>query len=68
MKKINLSKKIHPSKVFYKYIYPLFGKQFLIECDKYEDFAQIVSGHFILDSEQWDAILIEWEEKEQILS
>jgi len=64
--KINLSKK--QGEVFYKYIYPLFAKDFLINLDSYEDFAEIVSAYFILNSNQWDEVLKEWETKESILT
>ena len=53
--------------VFYKYIYPTFPKEFLLG-DNYEDFAQIVSGHFILNEKQWAGVLAEWEIKEHILN
>lgn len=63
---IDLSK-IHPSKVFYGYIYPVYAKDFLFGSD-YELFAQYISKSFILTSEQWEAVLQEWELKESILS
>ncbi len=64
--KLNLSK-VHHSKVFYGYIYPIYAKEFLFGSD-YELFALLLEKHFILTPEQWEIILTEWEFKEQILS
>ena len=64
--KLNLNK-VHASKVFYGYIYPVFAKEFLFGSD-YEIFAITVSEKFKLTPEQWCAILTEWELKELILS
>jgi len=62
--KINLTKL--GDGVFYKYIYPVYPKEFLFGID-YETYATIVSEEFILNERQWDNILIEWEIKEAIL-
>ena len=64
--KINLTK-IHESKVFYGYVYPVLAKEFLF-MSHWEQFAKLVSLNFILTSEQWEVILQEWEFKENILS
>jgi hypothetical protein len=64
--KINL-KNIYKTKVFKEFIYPVFAKDFLFGSD-YEMFAQLIGKKFILTPEQWDCVLIEWEEKESILS
>ena len=61
-------KNITQKKVFYGYIYPVFAKEFLIECQTYEQFARVVSNVFILTPEQWNSVLLEWEIKEDILS
>ena len=53
--------------VFYKYIYPVVARDFLLG-DDYEEFAQLVSVWFVLTPEQWQTVLYEWELKEQILS
>ena len=63
-RKIDLSK--IGANVFYKFIYPMFARDFLFGTD-YDEFAHIVSGHFILNEKQWSAVLAEWEVKEQIL-
>lgn len=60
--------KIHPSKVFYGYIYPVFAREFLIECDRFENFAQLIEKQFKINSRQWEAILTEWELKEQVIN
>ena len=65
-KKVNLTK-VYKTKVFAEYIYPVFAKEFLFGSD-YEAFAKIVSDCFVLTSEQWECILIEWEFKESILT
>jgi hypothetical protein len=66
-KKIDL-KNIHPSKVVYGYVYPVFAREFLF-MNNYEQFANnVVSSHFILTPEQWEAVLQEWELKEKILT
>jgi hypothetical protein len=64
--KINLQK-IHKTKVFKEFIYPVFAKDFLFG-DDYELFAQLIGKKYILSPEQWECILIEWEFKESILS
>jgi hypothetical protein len=64
--KIDLSK-VHPSKVFGGYIYPLFAREFLF-MNNYDQFASIIQLHAVLTSEQWETILNEWEVKEQLLS
>ena len=65
--KINLSA-VHPSKVMYGYIYPVYQKEFLFMND-YQQFAEnVVSPHFILTPEQWEAVLQKWDIKEKILS
>lgn len=53
--------------IFYKVIYPIYAREFLLGND-YEVFAFIVSANFILNSEQWEYILEHWEQKEQILT
>jgi hypothetical protein len=65
-KKINL-KNIEPTKVFDKYVYPVFAKEFLL-MNNYGQFANAVSLFFILTGDQWNVILNEWESKEQILT
>lgn len=52
--------------IFYKIIYPIYAKEFLYGSN-YENFALSVSANFILNAEQWEAILEHWELKEQIL-
>lgn len=64
--KINLSA-VPPSKIMYGYLYPIFAKPFLFG-DDYQTFAEMVQESFILTPEQWEAVLIAWEQKEQILS
>jgi hypothetical protein len=64
--KVNLSK-VHVSKFFYSYVYPILAKEFLF-MSNYEQFANVVSLNFILTSEQWEFIVHEWELKEIILS
>lgn len=64
--KVNLTA-VHPSKVMYGYLYPAYAKEFLF-MNKYEQYAEMIQLHFILTSEQWDAVLQEWELKESILS
>jgi len=64
--KVNLSA-VHPSKVFYGYIYPIYAKQFLFGND-YTLFAELVQESFILTPDQWNIVLFEWELKESILS
>ena len=64
--KRNLSA-IHPSKVFYGYIYPIYAKDFLFGSN-YQLFAEKVQESFVLTSEQWETVLQEWEMKEMILS
>jgi len=51
--------------IFYKYIYPVLAKEFLLG-NNYEEFANKVSKLFILNPEQWEVILYEWEFKEYI--
>lgn len=53
--------------IFYKVIYPIYAREFLFGND-YEVFALMVSGNFILNSEQWEYILEHWGQKEQILT
>lgn len=67
MKKILNLKKVHHSKVVYDYIYPVFTKEFLF-MNNYEQFAEMVKGHFILNPDQWEALLEAWELKEEILT
>lgn len=52
--------------IFYKIIYPIYAKEFLYGSN-YENFTLSVSANFILNAEQWEAILEHWELKEQIL-
>jgi len=54
------------SKVFYQYIYPVYAKEFLLGSD-YDQFAKKVQETFILNAEQWNCILTEWDIKEMIL-
>lgn len=63
-KKLNLSN--IKADVFYKHIYPLYPKEFLL-WNKYEDFAKLVAANFILNSQQWEYILEHWEDKENII-
>lgn len=53
--------------IFYKYIYPVYSREFLLGND-YEVFIKKVEETFILNSSQYKLILSEWELKEQILS
>jgi hypothetical protein len=64
--KVNLSG-VHPSKVFYGYLYPLFARPFLFGSN-YQEFAEMVSMEFKLTPQQWEAVLQEWELKETILA
>ena len=64
--KVNLSA-IHPTKVFYGYLYPIYAKQFLFGSN-YQIFAELVQESFVLTPEQWEVILNEWEFKESILA
>lgn len=48
--------------VFYKHIYPLLAREFLLGSD-YQTFADLVSRFFILSKEQWEEVLEEWELK-----
>lgn len=57
---------MHSSKVF-NYIYPAFAKEFLLQ-DDYEVFADAVKEKFDLTTDQWMALLEEWEFKERILN
>jgi hypothetical protein len=57
---------VHPSKVF-GYIYPLYAKEFLLG-NSYEEFAELVQKDFDLTPDQWEALLNEWEIKENILN
>lgn len=54
--------------VFYKFIYPLFAKEFLIYGINYENFAKLVETTFILSPEQWAEVLEEWECKENLIN
>jgi hypothetical protein len=53
--------------IFYKIIYPLYAKQFLLS-NNYENFAKLIQESFILNSQQWEYILEHWEQKELILT
>ena len=53
--------------IFYKIIYPLYAKEFLLG-NNYENFAKLIEESFILNSQQWDYILEHWEQKELILT
>jgi hypothetical protein len=53
--------------IFYKYIYPVYPKEFLLGND-YELFALKVAETFTLAPSQWEEVLIEWELKELILN
>jgi len=64
--KINLSG--IKNDVFYKFIYPLFAKEFLIYAITYENFAMVVETTFILSPEQWAEVLEEWEAKEDLIN
>jgi hypothetical protein len=63
-KKVDL-RKIRYTEVFRDYIFPVLAKEFLFS-ENYEDFAQIVQGHFMLIEKQWESLLIEWEFKNEI--
>jgi len=54
--------------VFYKWIYPVFARDFLFGAMYYEDFANMVGNRFILSVEQWSEVLDEWEFKERLLT
>ena len=64
--KVNLSA-VHPSKVMYGYLYPIYAKDFLFGSN-YQTFAELVQESFVLTPEQWEAVLYEWELKESILA
>ena len=53
--------------IFYKVIYPVYAREFLLGSD-YEKFAALVSERFILNPEQWEYILEHWELKEKLLT
>lgn len=52
--------------VFYKYIYPIYPREFLFG-SSYENFAFLIEANFILNAKQWEQILEHWEQKESIL-
>ncbi|MDA3780313.1 MAG: hypothetical protein PF487_08890 [Bacteroidales bacterium] len=62
-KKIN----IHPSKLFYGYLYPLYAREFLFGDDR-NKFIELIDMDFDLTPNQWNAVLIAWDEKEYILN
>jgi hypothetical protein len=62
-KKLN----VHPSKIFYTYLYPLYAKEFLFG-DSYQEFIELIEEDFILTVRQKNAIETAWEEKEEIIS
>ncbi len=64
MEKIKLN--LHCSKVW-AYLYPIYAKDFLFGSD-YEKFANKISESFDLTSDQWEAVLNEWEFKEKLLT
>jgi len=53
--------------IFYEYLYPIYAREFLIDCATYEEFANLIQKDFILSPEQWQNVLYEWELKESIL-
>lgn len=61
-KKIN----IHPSKLFYTYLYPLYAREFLFGNDRNE-FLNLIDLDFDLTPSQWNAVIDAWEEKEEFL-
>ena len=61
-KKIN----VHSSKVW-EFLYPIYAREFLFGSD-YEQFALLIQKDFDLTTDQWMAVLEEWELKERILS
>lgn len=63
--KTNLSKL--QDVIFYQYLYPIYAREFLIDCANYEDFAELINTDFILSPEQWENVLNEWKLKESIL-
>lgn len=65
IKKFDYSKSTED--IFYKVIYPLYSKEFLLGSN-YEQFAFLVSANFILNTTQWEYILEHWEQKESILT
>lgn len=65
MKKVKLN--IHPSKIFYGYLYPIFATEFLF-WNSYDEFAARISEKFSLNQRQWGAVLQAWDEKEEILT
>lgn len=58
---------IHPSKVW-ETLYPMYAKQFLLECRTYEDLANIIGADFDLTDKQWEEVFAEWEFKENVLT
>lgn len=58
--------KIHVSKFFYGYVYPVLAREFLF-MDNYVQFTELVQLHFKLTPEQWEALLDLWELKESTI-
>lgn len=58
--------KLHSSKVW-GFLYPIYAREFLFGND-YEEFALLIQKDFDLTTDQWMAVLEEWEFKEMILS
>jgi hypothetical protein len=63
---MKLKLNIPANEIFYKYLYPIFAKEFLFRSN-YENFANLIQDKFDLTLEQWEAVLQAWEEKESIL-
>ena len=53
--------------IFYKVIYPIYAREFMFGSN-YEQFANMLSVNFILNTIQWEYILEHWEEKESLLT
>ncbi len=57
---------VHPTKVW-NFLYPLYAKEFLTGVNSYEELANLIGADFDLTDKQWEAVLSEWEFKEEIL-
>ena len=64
-KKINF-KNYAPSRAW-DLMYPLICQDFLFRTD-YVIFAELIEEKFILQPDQWEYVLIRWEQKESFLS
>jgi hypothetical protein len=58
---------VHPTKVW-GFLYPLYAKEFLTGVNSYEELANLIGADFDLTDKQWEAVLNEWEFKDDLLS